>query len=197
MTMKKQSRLLDSADSVLVVIDVQDSFLERLDPGVSQRVVARIRWLIQLANWLGIPCVVTAEDMDKVGPTTSALRQVLLVETRDLNKVVFGLAGQTDILAAVAKTGRKIAVLVGLETDVCVQHSAIGLAALGYEVAVVVDATASPDIGHEIGIGRMREAGITLVSAKSLFFEWVRDLGTCHRFFREAGVDTPKDLSID
>jgi nicotinamidase-related amidase len=196
MTMKIQSRLLDALDSVLVVIDVQDPFLERLGPGVSERVVARIRWLIQLADWLGIPCVVTAEDIETDGPTTSVLREVLPADSQDLNKVVFGLAGQPDILAAVAKTGRKTAVLVGLETDVCVQHSAIGLAELGYQVAVVVDATASPEIGHEIGIGRMREAGITLVSAKSLFFEWVRDLNACRRFFREAGVNTPKDLWI-
>jgi nicotinamidase-related amidase len=196
MTTKKLPHLLDATDSVLVVIDVQDLFLKRLRPEDSQRVVTRIRWLIQLAHWLDIPCVVTAEDLERDGPTTAALRQALPPESRDMNKVVFGLAGQPDILAAVAETGRRTAVLVGLETDVCVQHSAFGLAALGYEVAVVVDATASPDIGHEIGIGRMRDAGIALVSVKSLFFEWVRDLDRCHRFFREAGVETPQDLWI-
>ena len=72
----------------------------------------------------------------------------------------------------------------------------MGLASRGYNVAVVVDATASPGIGHEIGIGRMREAGITLVSTKSLFFEWVRDLDTGCRFFSESDLKAPPDLYI-
>jgi nicotinamidase-related amidase len=188
--------MLDVDDSLLIVIDVQDPFLSRLDEKVSQQIVTRIRWLIQLARWLKVPVVVTAEDMARCGPTTARLREVLTDASPDLDKLVFGLAGQPNILEAVEATARRTAVIVGMETDVCVQHSAMGLAAKGYKVAVVVDACASPDIGHDIGIGRLREAGITLVSAKSLFFEWVRNLELCHRFFREAGVDTPQDLWI-
>lgn len=188
--------IIDADDSVLIVIDVQDSFLRKLGNPIANRVVERITWLIQVARWLHIPIVVTAEDIAKCGPTTAPIREALPPGTLDHDKLVFGLAGQADIFQSVMGTGRKTAVLVGLETDVCVQHSALGLASHGFRVAVVTDATASPDIGHEIGLGRMRDTGITMVSTKSLFFEWVRNLETCYRILDEITAGPPADLYV-
>jgi hypothetical protein len=68
--------------------------------------------------------------------------------------MVFGLAGQASIVDAVTGTGRDQFVLVGMETDVCIAHSAIGLLALGHRVAVIDDATASPPPHHDYGIAR-------------------------------------------
>ena len=42
-------------------------------------------------------------------------------------KPTFGLAGTPEILDAVKATGRRTAVLVGFETDICVYQSAVGL----------------------------------------------------------------------
>jgi len=88
--------------------------------------------------------------------------------------VVGGLAEDHEIISAVKAMGRKTAVLVGLETDVCIAHSAIGLIQRGYQVAVVADATASSDTGHAIGLERMRRAGVLVLSVKSLYYEWTR-----------------------
>jgi len=184
--MKNKFALLDSKDSVLVVIDVQDLFLKNLGEKMSERLVDRICWLVQVARWLKIPIVVTAEDVANDGPTNAKIRSVLTDDSPDLDKVVFGLTGQKDIMEQVQQTNRKTAVLVGMETDVCVQHSAFGLAESGFEVAVVTDATASPGIGHEVGIDRLRDAGVKLVSTKSLFFEWMRDLEKWNEFCRDS-----------
>jgi nicotinamidase-related amidase len=116
--------------------------------------------------------------------------------TVEHDKMVFGLSGQTDILEAVAATGRRTAILAGLETDVCVAQSAIGLLERGYRVAVVADACASPQQGHEYGLRRMRDAGVTVTSSKGLFFEWVRDVRRCHDFFRNSGIGVPDGLYI-
>jgi hypothetical protein len=45
-------------------------------------------------------------------------------------------------------------------------------------------------------LARLRDAGVTLVSTKGLFFEWVRDLEKCHAFFRSSGIGTPDSLYI-
>ena len=194
--MNKEFSLLDATDSVLVVIDVQDKFLKRLDETVADQVVERVCWLVQVSNWLDIPIVVTAEEIDSMGPTNDRIRSYLPAATPDLNKLVFGLAGQSDILEKVRGTARKTAVLVGLETDVCVLQSAIGLAEEGFRVAVLTDACASPQTGHENGLDRLRDSGITLVSTKGLFFEWVRDVEKCHDFFRNSGIGLPEELYI-
>ncbi|MEZ4766789.1 MAG: isochorismatase family protein [Calditrichia bacterium] len=188
--------MLDAGDSVLVVIDVQDKFLARLDVADADRVTAYCAWLMKVAGWLSIPVCVTAEEIPVMGRSTEQLLACMPDDTEEHNKMVFGLAGQPDILAAMKRTQRKTAILAGLETDVCVAQSAIGLLDLGYRVAVVSDACASPQDGHDYGLERMRDAGAITTSTKGLFFEWVRDVQRCHDFFRNSGIEVPEGLYI-
>ena len=187
--MKTESTLLDADDSTLIVIDVQDKFLQRLEGDVAARVVERIEWLVQVADWLRVPTIVTAEEIEVMGPTTEAIRRRLPDSSPDMDKMVFGLAGQADIFAQVAAAGRQTAVLVVLETDVCVAQSALGLRQAGYRVSVVEDACGSPPPNHDVGIQRMREAGVVVTSTKALYYEWVRDLENHHRV--QAGLNAP------
>lgn len=176
--------LLDANDSLLVVIDVQDAFLDKLPRQQGERLLNNICWLISLAQWRGISLVVTAEELP-TQPLASKLVEVLPANTPVFDKVTFGLAHQPDILAAVAQTGCNTAVLVGLETDVCVMHSAIGLLELGYHVVVVTDAVGTPAPGQEIGLNRMQRAGAIMVNKKGLFYEWLRTIDAVKRFHRE------------
>ena len=168
------SSLIDADDSILIVIDVQDYFVAKLPQDAQQPLIKRIAWLIGVATHLKIPLVVTGEDIPNCGTVSSQIAQILSPDVPIYNKMVFGLADDAQIMAAVRKTGRKTAILIGLETDVCVTHSAIGLLQQGYQVAVVEDATASPETGHQFGLQRLRGAGILISSIKSLYYEWVR-----------------------
>ncbi len=176
--------LIDADDSVLTLIDVQDVFLDKLPAPESERLLSRICWIAKLARWKRIPLVVTAEESDRA-PLNDKLLEALPSGTQVFNKLVFGLVGQPDILAAVGRTGRRTAVLVGLETDVCILHSALGLLEQGYRVVVVTDATGTPAPNHEVGLERMRSAGVVLVNMKGLFYEWLRTVEEVKRFHRE------------
>ena len=176
--------LIDADDSVLVVIDVQDAFLEKVPVEDSARLLNNVCWLIKLALWKHIPLVVTAEELHQQ-PLARKLADTLPADTPIFDKVIFGLAHQPDILAAVEGTGRKTAVLVGFETDVCVMHSALGLLERGYCVVVVIDATGTPAPGQEIGLSRMQSAGAILVNMKGLFYEWLRTIEAVNRFHKE------------
>jgi hypothetical protein len=94
----------------------------------------------------------------------------------------FGLTADPVILAAVERTKRKTAVLVGLETDVCVAQSALGLLQRGYRVAVLADATGSPGTGHAFGLDRMRGAGALVLGLKGLYYEWLRTVERADQF---------------
>jgi nicotinamidase-related amidase len=169
-------RLLERDDSILIVIDVQPGF------GPPDAVVARIAWLTGVATALGVPVIVTEEDPARNGPTAPGILARAPAGTNAFVKPVFGLADTPEILAAVEGLGRRTVVLVGLETDVCVTHSALGLLDLGYRVAVVTDATGSPGEMHELGLRRIRDAGATLVHAKGVYYEWVRTLDAALAF---------------
>lgn len=176
--------LLDADDCVMVVIDVQDAFLSRLPRQDSEWLLNTVCWLVVVAQWIRIPLVVTAEEMCKQ-PLAARLADTLAGDTPVFDKVSFGLTQQPNILAAIRQTGRQTAILVGLETDVCVMQSAIGLLEQGYRVAVVGDATDTGSPGKEMSWSRMQSAGVIMVSAKGLFYEWLRDVETVNRFHRE------------
>jgi nicotinamidase-related amidase len=172
-------RLLVREESLLIVVDAQPGF-----GAAASDVTARISWLVAVAAALDVPVVVTEEDPDRNGPTDAVIRDRLPAGTPVLTKPVFGLADVPAILDAVEATGRRTAVLAGMETDVCVSHSALGLLDRGYAVAVVADATFSPGAAHEHGLRRSAEAGATVIHAKGVYYEWVRTLEAARAFER-------------
>jgi nicotinamidase-related amidase len=178
--------LLDRHDSVLIVIDAQPGFYRAPAAGDAagvEAVVARIAWLTGVAGALGIPVVITEEDPSRNGPTAGqVLERVPAGSPRAFLKPAFGLAAVPEIVEAIEATGRRTAVVVGFETDVCVSQSALGLLDRGFRVAVVVDATGAPGEMHASGLGRIRDAGATLIHAKGLYYEWVRTLEAARAF---------------
>jgi nicotinamidase-related amidase len=177
-----QRRLIDADESILVVIDVQAPFLAKLPREESQLLRNRICWLVGVAGWLRVPLLVTAEDIANEGGVDPQVLRMLPAGIRVHDKLIFNLAADPAILAALAQAGRKIAVLVGLETDVCVAQSALGLLERGYQVAVVADATASPGTAHDIGLERAAGAGALVTSVKSLYYEWIRTVERARQF---------------
>ena len=187
--------LLDVDDSILIAIDIQPSFVKKESGGGNNALLQRICWVIKVANWLKMPLVVTAEDIPHNGSVSDEIAELLPPDTKIYNKMIFGLAAQPDILEAVQQTGRKTTVLIGYETDVCITHSALGLIDLGCKVAVVADATGSPGDAHQIGLERIRGAGGIIVSAKSLYYEWVRTVEKAMEF-EALRIETPEGIIL-
>jgi nicotinamidase-related amidase len=178
-------RLLERDDSLLIVVDAQAGFLAGGDDADRvTEVAARIAWLTGVAAALEVPIVVTEEEPDRNGPTKAAILAWVPAGSPVLVKPVFGLADAPAILAAVEATGRRTAVLVGTETDVCITHSALGLLDRGHRVAVVGDATYSPGAMHEHGLRRIAEAGGTIIHAKGVYYEWLRTVEAATTFRR-------------
>ena len=180
----------------LVVIDVQDYFLAKLPLDWRKPLVERMAWLMQVAHILEIPVIATAEDIASDGPLVPDLEKRLRAGASVHDKRVFGLCGQSDILEAVRNTGRNECVLVGLETDVCIAHSALGLIDLGFRVAAIEDATASPPPHHESGLRRMAAGGVILTNTKGIYYEWVRDLATHARVKSLFNLPLPAGLTL-
>jgi nicotinamidase-related amidase len=178
--------LLDRDDSLLVVIDLQPRFWGDLLGAEDRRralaAAARAAWLAAAATAWGIPAVVTEEAPDRNGPTDEAVLRGLRPGTPVFTKPVFGLAACPDIMAAIRATGRRTALLAGYETDVCVTHSAVGLAEAGYRPVVVQDAVYSPFGAHAPGLARLRDLGVELIHCKGAYYDWARTLAAAVAF---------------
>jgi nicotinamidase-related amidase len=182
--------------SCLAVIDVQQYFLAKLPFDQRAHLAARIAWLMRVARALRIPIIATAEDIAGDGPLVPELAALLPAGQAVFDKMVFGLCDQPDIRAAVTASGRTEFVLVGLETDVCIAHSALGLAAAGYRVAVLEDGCGSPPPHHAAGLARLRDAGVVVTTIKGMYYEWVRDLATLAKLKTAIGTELPPGLTL-
>ncbi len=171
--------LIDVNDCILIIIDVQDHFLAKLSRQMSERLVNRVCWLAEIAKVLNVPIIATVEDECCNGGLTPSVAERLPFGTKALDKVVYDLAFQKNILNSVIETERKTAVLVGVETDVCVAQSAIGLMQNGFQVVVVADVTDSPGTEKKSGLARIEGAGALVINLKGLYYEWIRTVSKC------------------
>jgi nicotinamidase-related amidase len=193
--------LIRREDSSLLVIDTQEGFYGEnrgdVDRAAFELVVARVAWTTALARMLDIPVVVTEEDPETNGPTSPRVSAQLPTDATVLVKPVFAAGDNPPIRAALDATGRHTVVAVGLETDVCVAHSAISLMQRGFGVATVTDAVFSPGAAHGHGLERLRAEGIQLLSAKELFYDWTRSLADVRALLRAyPELEAPPGFSL-
>ena len=188
--------LLDRDDCVLVVVDAQPGFLQKPwftehDAAASEEALDRLVWLVAVAARLSIPAIVTEEEPEHNGSTDSRVQDWLPPGTAAFCKQTFSAAATPEILAAARATGRGTAIVVGCETDVCVAQTAIGLAASGWDVIVVDDATFSPGEMHIRGLDRLASAGIARNHAKGVTYEWLRTVDEAHAVLHRSGLPAP------
>ena len=188
--------LVDVDDSVLIVVDTQPGFLDKLEADAAATIVERIAWLVRLARELGVPIVVTEESPDRNRATDEGVVRSLPPGTVRHDKPAFGLAACPPIMADLERHGRATAVLCGLETDVCVAQSAIGLRVAQWDAAVVSDAVGSPGVAHEQGLARMRDAGVVLIGLKGLCYEWLRTVERSNGVDESLWRDAPNSITF-
>jgi len=168
--------VLESGRSCLLVIDVQEVLVPAMaDPA---RVIKGAALLMQAANRLAIPVVVSEQYPKGLGPSVAELR-ALAPEGAILAKVHFSCAGDPALKAKLDGLGRRQVVIVGIEAHVCVLQTAMDLLAEGWEVFVIADATASrTEANHALAMSRLAAAGATIGSVEMALFEWLRLAGT-------------------
>lgn len=169
--------LLTADDSVLFVVDVQARLLPAMaDPAA---VLSRVALLMRAARRLGVPLLVTEQYPEGIGKTVPELA-ALVTPAETVEKIHFAFTAEPavqDRLGLLAP--RRQAVLCGIEAHVCVLQSALGLAAAGWRVAVVADAVGSRrERDRDAGLARLAAAGVTLVTAEMVVFEWLGRAGT-------------------
>ena len=168
--------LIDAANSYLLVIDIQ----EKLVPAVHQSdtLIERSRWLIEIAHKLEVPVLSSEQYPQGLGRTVGPVAEVLGERPAE-EKLHFSCAAEPSCLAAMDALGREQAVVIGMETHVCVLQTALGLRQLGREVFVVGDVVSSRDpVDKDLALARMRQAGVWVVSREMVVFEWMHRSGT-------------------
>jgi len=172
--MTQATDLLARGTAVLVVVDVQ----ERINAVMAdQGHLPRIAVLVQACTLLGVPVLATEQYPKGLGPTVAELASLL--PAPPLVKDSFSCPREPAVRAALEATGRRQAVVVGIEAHVCVLQTALDLAAAGYQVHVPHDAVASRRVADkEWALRRMASAGVVVTTTESALFELLERCGS-------------------
>jgi nicotinamidase-related amidase len=150
--------LLDRADSLLVVVDMQEPFLAAIHG--REPLTANVSLLVQAARTLGVPMVATVQYVQRMGGVVPAIAEVLPTGYFPLDKLCFSCAGNEDFTRVLKESGRRQIVLCGVETHICVSQTAHDLLHSGYQVHVAADAVSSRTLEkHKLGMERIRDVG--------------------------------------
>lgn len=168
--------LIERDKSCLLVVDIQ----EKLAPAVAEPagVIRNSGILMQAAARLGVPTILSEQYPQGLGPTVSELR-ALAPDSARLSKISFSCAGDAGLNQRLQEIGRPQLVVCGMETHVCVLQTALGYQGAGYRTFVVADAVSSrAPANREMGLRRMAENGVELVTTEMVVFEWLARAGT-------------------
>jgi nicotinamidase-related amidase len=166
----RTSRLLNSENSVLLIVDIQEKLLPAM--AEPEKLLEQAGILIQAGSLLKIPMVVSEQVPQKLGAISGVLKKLLPLEAAIFEKTAFGCGEDPDLLAFLASLNRKQIILCGMETHVCVNQSAHQLLQEGYQIHLVTDAVQSRSKkDHKIGLAKMQQSGIIPATTESVLFE--------------------------
>ena len=159
----------DVSRSSLLVIDLQ----QRLMPAIHERdaVLRNARILAQAARWLQVPVVATVQNPAGLGPKADDIAPLC---DSMVTKTAFDACAEPALLQSLDATHEII--VAGCEAHVCVMQTVLGLLSRGWKVKVAADAIGSrTPASKAAALERLRAAGVDVVTAEMVVFEWLRD----------------------
>jgi nicotinamidase-related amidase len=163
---------LDRTHAAVLVIDFQQKLVPTVQE-CDQRIREAAR-LISAAHVLGVP--VFAVEQYPAGLGKTDVRIASLLKTPPFEKLIF--SGWTaDVEKALGERFHRV--LVGIETHVCVQLTALDMVRAGKRVWVCADATGSRrDTDRDMALERLRQAGVAVTTVESAILELLHQAGT-------------------
>lgn len=164
--------LMNINDSILVVIDCQTKLMPAIkDTEELEKTVVKLAKGIKA---LDVPVVVTQQYTKGLGPTTDDICEAL-GEFEPIEKVTFSAMGTAEFVEAMKAAGRKIVIMTGTETHICVQQTTLELLEAGYNVYLVQDCVGSrKENDKNIACQRMAAAGAVVTTYEAVLYELLK-----------------------
>lgn len=170
--------LLQVEDCAVMIIDIQEKLFAAMDERFRSMLIRNSRILVEMAQTLSMPIVVTEQYPRGMGGTVPAIGE----RVRDLpryEKLYFSCYRDPAIRETTDSLARKTLIVAGMETHVCVFQTVIDLLMAGYRVVVAGDAVSSRhELDREEAIEEMRSAGALIYSTEMIAFMLLEKAGT-------------------
>ncbi|KAL3439636.1 Isochorismatase-like protein [Aspergillus tetrazonus] len=178
------SRACRIRNPAVFICDMQEKFEKAIFE--FPKIVTTTTKLLRAANTLSIPIFVTTQNRARLGATVPVLQQLLNGPNvrADIDKTLFSMVTpEIDGLLPVPKKGEALmdAIIVGIETHICVTQTTLDLLERGHRVYVLVDGVSSINAEERgIALARLRDAGAIVTTSESILFEILGDANHQH-----------------
>ena len=164
----------DASNVFVCVIDLQEKLLPAQNRPTE--LLQRVKVMLGGARALEIPFVAARQYPQGLGDLVPEVKELLPEDAWVADKVTFSGFGCPDFRDAVSRLQRKQMILLGIETHICVQQTALDALKLGYEVYLAEDCTDSRhEYNRAAGISFMRESGVKIATSEMLLFQLLHD----------------------
>ncbi|MCT7554982.1 hydrolase [Aliarcobacter butzleri] len=160
-------------DALFCLVDVQ----ERLFPHIGNKEILEknLLTLVKGLKVLNVPFIVNEQYKKGIGETIPSLKE--LVETySSYEKTTFSCCQNDETMKAIKNTNKKVIIVAGIETHVCVLQTCIDLLENGFKVVLVTDCCSSrKENDTKFAIKRLIQAGAIPTTYESILFELTLD----------------------
>jgi nicotinamidase-related amidase len=162
-------------NALAMVIDVQEKLFPHIHD--NDRLEKNLKILIEGLKVLKIPMVVTEQYKKGLGDTIEPI-EALVVDYPHNEKTAFSCCDEPSIMEFVELSSKRVVILAGVETHVCLLQTALDLLERGYKPVVVEDCVSSRSPENKrIALKRMEQEGVLITSYESILFELCRFAG--------------------
>lgn len=169
---------LERNKALLLVIDVQEKLCAAMDEKVLHRLTKNISILLEAANELKLPVLVTEQYVKGLGTTLPELKEKTSAASC-YDKMTFSCCGSSEFIEKLKATGRTQIIITGMETHVCVLQTVLELRDAGFEVHLVKDAVMSRSKQNwQTAIEAMTLTGVVPTCTEAVLFQLLKVAGT-------------------
>ncbi|MEI6424371.1 MAG: isochorismatase family protein [Lentisphaerota bacterium] len=162
--------------SVFLLIDMQEKLLAAMNPLDTGKILGRQRIMLEAAKELAVPVIITEQYSKGLGKTVSEIAAAFTDEWPVFDKTSFSCFGDVNFRREMEKRPFKSLFLMGVETHVCIQQTAIDALARGFQVFLIADAVNSRKQDDAvISIDFMRGMDVCVTTSESIIFSLLKD----------------------
>jgi len=146
----------------------------------ADQVIKTITKLVHCARIVGIPILANTQYKKGLGPYVAELEELMDGVVRP-DKIEFNALAHPETRALVSALPASIhtAILVGVETHICIYQTAIGMLGHGLMPWVVSDAVSSREPKNSaLGLARIEALGAAVGPAEMIIYELLGKAGT-------------------
>lgn len=146
----------------------------------AERVVDTITKMVHCAKILDLPIIANTQYKKGLGSYVSALEE-LMDDIPRPDKTEFNAVANPETKALVTNLPKEVntAILVGVETHICIYQTALGLQALGITPWIVADGVSSrSETNSKLGLARLQSLGAVVGPAEMIIYELLGKAGT-------------------